>query len=154
MQVGILSLNRFNGQEQFAISEAVMRVSENNDYFNLNFEIETDEKPLKTLSDTKDLYAHPNAEFNVRIKDFSRHSLVGERFTISNGYDEETGEYLTRLYYCEHQETDDNVIEIIDQKENKFRVIITAKCVDVNYYDGSKPPTEIEIDAWFEAQEN
>jgi hypothetical protein len=154
MKVGILTLNRFNGQEQFSISAAKIFQFEDDGFFELNFEIETDEKPIKTLPDTKDLDARPNAEFIIRVKDFAWNNLVGKCYTIPQGYDEETGDYLTRFYYCEHEETDDNVIEIIERNNDKFHVIIKATCIDVNYYDNSKPRTKLEIDAWFEAQMN
>ena len=149
MNVGILTLNRFNGQEQFSISDATILKCQDDEKQMLSFEIETDENPIKTLPDTKELNAQPNAEFNVRVNDFDLDTLVGKRFAIPRGYDEETGEYLTRFYYCEHEETDDNLIKIVEQNDAKFRVIITATCIDVNYYDGSKPRTNIEIDAWF-----
>jgi hypothetical protein len=151
MEVGILTLNRFNGQEQFSISKATIFQYEEDGVFELNLEIETNEKPIKTLPDTKELNAQPNAEFIVHLDVFSWENLVGKSFSIPQGYDEESEEYLTRIYYCEHQETDDNVIEIKEQQANQFRVVITATCVDVNYYDDSKPRTKIEIDAWFTA---
>ena len=152
MSIGILTLKRFNGQEQFSISDATILHYEDDGNFVLSFEIETNGKAIKTLPDTKVLNAQPNAEFKVRVKDFSWDCLVGTSFTIPKGYDDETGDYLTLFYYCEHEETDDNLIEIIERGDEKFHVIITATCVDVNYYDGSKPRTKIEIDAWFVAQ--
>jgi hypothetical protein len=152
MAVGVLTLNRFNGQEQFSVSEARIFQSEDDGIFELNFDIETDEKPIKTLSDTKDLNARPNAEFIVRLKNFAWNDLVGKCFTIPQGYNEETDEYLTRLYYCEHEGTNDNVIEIIGRNNDDFHVNIKASCTDVNHYDNSKPRTKIEIDAWFKAQ--
>lgn len=149
MKVGILTLNRFNGQEQFAVADAIISLYEKDGNLDLNFEIETDKKPLKTLPDTETLYAEPNAEFTVRVTDFDWNDLVGKRFVIPYGYDEKMGEYLTRFCYCEHEDTDDNVIEIIERGDDKYRVVIKATCTDVCYYDGSKPRTEIEIDAWF-----
>ena len=153
MSVGILKLNRFNGQEQFAISEATILLCNDNGYSNLSFEIETEEKPIKTLPDTENLYARPNAEFIVQVTDFSWENLIDRSFEIPQGYDEETGEFLTRLYYCEHESTDENVIKVIERKADRFRVKIEATCTDVNYYDGSKPQTKIEIDAWFSSRQ-
>lgn len=152
MNVGVLTLNRFNGQEQFAVSEATILQYENGGNFVLSIEIGTDGKAIKTLPDTKELKARPNAEFNLQVKDFDWASLVGNCFAIPKGYDEETGEYRTLFYYCEHEDTDDNLIKITERDGDKFHVIITASCVDVNYYDGSKPPTKIEINAWFKAR--
>ena len=152
MSVGVLTFNRFNGQEQFTISEAVILLYDNDGFSTLSFEIETDEKPLKTLPDTESLRARPNAEFTVRVTDFSWENLVGKCFEIPQGYDDETEEYLTCLYYCEHEATDNNVIKILGREADRFRVKIEATCIDVNYYDGSKPLTKVEIDAWFNPQ--
>lgn len=149
MSVGVLTLNRFNGQEQFAIFKATILLYNDDGYDNLSFEIETDKKPIKTLPDTESLNARPNAEFTVRVTDFSWENLVGRCFEIPQGYDEETEEYLTCLYYCEHEITDNNVIKVLERKADRFQVKIEATCTDVNYYDGSKPPTKVEIDAWF-----
>ena len=149
MSVGVLILNRFNGQEKFAISEATISLHDGDGSSNLSFEIETEEKPLQTLPDTESLKARPNAEFIVKVADFSWENLVGKCFEIPRGYDDATDEHLTFLYYCEHENMENNVIEVLERKDNRFRVKIEATCTDVNYYDGSKPPTKVEIDAWF-----
>ena len=154
MSAGILTLNRFNGQEQFLISEASILHYEDDGKFLLSFEIATKGEAIKTLPDTKELRAQPNAEFNVQVNDFYWDNLVGKQFAIPKGYDEETGDYLSLFYYCEHEATDDNLIEVVERSGDKFHVIITATCIDVNYYDDSKPRTKIEIDAWFKTQFN
>jgi hypothetical protein len=149
MNEGVLTLNRFNGQEQFAISEANINTLEKSNYVDLNFDIETAELPIKTLQDTQLLRAKPNAEFTVRLPKISLDKLVGKAFKIPKGYDEKRNEFYTRFYYSDHETTNNNFIHIKERKRNAFRVIIKATCPDVNYIDGSKPETIIEIDAWF-----
>jgi len=149
MKVGCLTLNRFNGQEQFNISKATILKFERDGEIELNFEIETAPEPIKIPPDTKDLRARPNAEFTVAVTDFSPETLVGSSFTIPGGYSDEIDDYPAIFYYCEHEVADETEIKIIERNGTDFHVAITATCVDVNYYDDSKPRTKIEIDAWF-----
>jgi hypothetical protein len=37
--------------------------------------------------------------------------------------------------------------------EDRFRVLWVGVTQDVNYYDGSKPPTRVEIDGFFRFKE-
>ena len=154
MSVGILTLNRFNGQEQFSISKAIIFQYKDENRLMLSFEIETNQSSVKTLPDTKEFPAQPSAEFNVSVTNFAWENLAGKSFVIPHGYDEETEEWLARFYYYEHQYIDQNEIKVIKHDGDKFHVIITGISNDINYYDGSKPRTEIEIDAWFEAKQN
>ena len=149
MSCGTLSLDRFNGREQYAVSKATIEVYEENNGYRVDFDVETEETPLKTLPDTEELPARPEANFFVKMPSFSWDTLVGSRYEMPCGYDEETEEYLTHFYYCEHEETDDNVIQVMEADGGRYHVTITATCTDVNYYDGSKPRTKITIDAWF-----
>ncbi len=40
-----------------------------------------------------------NGEFQLAVEGFSEEDFVGTKFSIPRGYDSETGDYLTRLYY-------------------------------------------------------
>lgn len=75
--------------------------------------------------------------------------MITDRSVITPNPDEESEDYVTRIYYCEHQEMDDNLIEVLERDGKRFRVRITGTCADVNFYDGSKPRTSVTIDAWF-----
>ena len=150
MQIGVITLKRFNGEEQFPLSESIVYKKMDGDKISLVFEIDAIARPLKTLPDTKDFGAQPNAEFIVKTNNFSWDKLVGRIFTIPFGFNEKTNEYLTRFYYFEHSTTDDNVIEILEKRGDFIHVVIKGTCVDVNYYDGSKPRTVIEINAFFQ----
>lgn len=149
MATGTLTLHRFNGVEAFAVSEATALAMPEGDQISLNLEIETDERPLKTLPDTRTLAAQPNAEVTIRLPKAELASLVGRRFSVPRSWDEEADAHVSRFYYCEHEDIDDNVIEFVERKGDQLHVRWTGTTIDVNYYDGSKPPTRVVVDAWF-----
>ena len=149
MAIGTLTLHRFNGDEAFAVSAATALAMPDGDQVRLNLEIETDERPLKTLPDTQTLAAQPNAEVTIRLPKADLASLVGRRFSVPRSWDEEAEDHVSRFYYCEHEGIDDNVIEFVERKGDELHVRWTGTTIDVNYYDGSKPPTRVVVDAWF-----
>lgn len=154
MTLGTLTLDRFNGLEQFSIVKATIFDWEKDGNIYLNFDIETGDKPLKSLPDTEEFHAQPNAEFTILFKELDWNKLVGCRFKIPSSYNEEIEDYVTRLYYYEHDDVEDNLIEIIKQDGEKYFVKISGTCTDVNFYDGSKPDTKVLIEAWFEKNKN
>lgn len=149
MAIGTLTLHRFNGDEAFAISAATALAMTEGDLVALNLEIETDKRPLKTLPDTQMLFAQPNAEVTIRLPKKDLALLVGRQFSVPHSWDEEVGDHVSRFYYCEHEDIDDNVVEFLERKGAAFRVRWTGSTVDVNYYDGSKPPARVVVEAWF-----
>lgn len=52
-----------------------------------------------------------------------------------------TGGHVTNFYYCAHESTERNHIEILAVDGSTLRVRLRGETVDVNYYDGSRPPT-------------
>ena len=65
----ILKLHRFNGEEAFSISDATALAMPDGDTIRLNLEIQTATPPLKTLPDTLELDAEPNAEVTICVRD-------------------------------------------------------------------------------------
>ncbi|HET6247666.1 MAG TPA: hypothetical protein VFE47_08220, partial [Tepidisphaeraceae bacterium] len=53
------------------------------------------------------------------------------------------------LYYCEHEPLCDNRIKVVSRDVNRFLLHWTATTQDVIHYDGSKPPTKVEIEGEF-----
>ena len=149
MAINTLTLQRFNGDEAFAVSAATALVMPEGDQVALNLEIETDERPLKTLPDTQNLFAQPGAEVTIRLPKADLASLAGRRFSVPRSWDEQVGDSVSRFYYCEHEGIDDNVIEFLERNGDQLRVRWTGTTIDVNYYDGSKLPTRVVVDAWF-----
>jgi hypothetical protein len=60
---------------------------------------------------------------------------------------------VTNLYYCEHDGTDDNVIEILELGDGTVRARITGTAVDAGYSNGSKPRVRVEVVATFHLSE-
>ena len=46
-------------------------------------------------------------------------------------------------------ELNDNEIEFLERNEDWFRIRWTGVTQDVNFYDGTKPDTRVEIEGWF-----
>ncbi len=145
-----LILRRFCGEESFKITDATMMAWRNDDGgIDVNFEIETDPEPIQTREDTKELRAKPGAEITLAVPSFDPDALVGRSFRIPKAHTDDENDFTGRLYYCEHEGVGSNHVEILKQEADQFHVRWTGETCDVNFYDGSKPPTKIEIDAVF-----
>ena len=107
----------------------------------LSFHADADEA-VQTLPDTESLFAVPDAEVSVKLASLDGDSVVGRILDVP-------GERVGRLYYCEHQDLYDNKVQIIARNGSRFQVRWTGTTMDVNYYDGSKPETKVEIEGWF-----
>jgi hypothetical protein len=97
MNKGKLILKRFNGVEEFEISEAEICAWKDQGEIFLNLEIKT-LRALSTLPDTKEAEALPNAEVTIRLASLSINSLIGEKFIVENGMNEDTEEWDGRFY--------------------------------------------------------
>ncbi len=151
-----LSLVRFNGTESYAVTLAEYRAyrDEEHDVTRVVFLLRTGE-PIATLEDTRAIGAQPNWEIEW-AGDMSVEEAVrpGSVLRVPSGYDEAQGENVTNLYYCEHDGTDDNVIEILEVGDGTVRARLTGTAVDANYYDGSKPRMRLEVVATFRLSAN
>jgi hypothetical protein len=112
-------------------------------------EVQSDGVARKSLPDTESLSAEPNAEVEVTVSTLNPNKLVGQTFAIQSGNDEVNQSFIARIYYVEHDFLNDNKIEILGQAGNVFHVRWTGTTTDVNYYDGSKPDTKVEIEGDF-----
>jgi len=74
---------------------------------------------------------------------------VGQRWELPTGYDAQIRGYVSRFHYTDDEETDDTVIEVVEQQGQRYRVRIGATCSEVGSHDESLPRTRIAIDAWF-----
>ena len=149
MELGTLTLHRFNGDEVFGLSEATIRASPDGDDVLLNLAVNTHQCPIKTLPDTEELRAWPNAEVTVRVPRAQLASLVGRRFSVPKAWDEAEGDHVSRIYYCEHEDLNENEVEFLELSGDALKVRWTGTTTDVNYYDGSKPDTRVVIESWF-----
>jgi hypothetical protein len=72
----------------------------------------------------------------------------GSILEVPSGYYDEEGN-VTNLFYVEDEGTDENRIEILAVGEGCVTARLRGMAVDVNYYDGSKPKTRVEVEATF-----
>lgn len=147
-----LKLTRFCGEELYPIENATwhFHASTDDEVNQLWLEIETD-LGIQLSDDTKDLGGKPHWELTLRIKDLKPSDLtIGFKAQIEYGYDDDLDDTVTNFYYCEHEQTDKNEIEILEKNGNKILFRITGEVTDVNYYDGSKPKNKIYVETWFD----
>jgi hypothetical protein len=149
MERGTFVLHRFNGDEIYRIKSARMLVCKGEDGIWLWFEVDTERPAIQTVPDTAELEMRPSAEVAVILPSLDATDLVGSHFSVPAGYDDQFGDYLAKIYYCEHEVLDNNEIDVLGRESNVFHVRWTATTMDVNYYDGSKPETRVEIDGDF-----
>jgi len=141
------TIHRFNGIEIFRVSSAFILAYKDEDGSHVvNFEANTIGEALATLPDTQSLNAYPSAEVSVKIPGFHPDKMIGCDFIPLSENDMDSA----RIYYVEHDLLKEARVNVIRQAGNRFHVRMSGKATDVNYYDGSKPESHIEIDAWFE----
>jgi len=148
-----LKLTRFCGEEFYPIKKAIWQIFEDVES-NINelwLNIETDFGTV-LHEDTKELEAQPHWELLFRAENLNVNDLTtGFRAEIPCGYSEDFfNGSLASFYYCEHEPSDNNVIEILATEGTRLLIRIMGEITDVNYYDGSKPKNKILIEAWFE----
>jgi hypothetical protein len=149
MPVGRMILHRFNGTEEFALTNAEMLAYTAEDGVCLCLEAKTDGVCLKSLSDTAEFHGTPSAQARVTVPELIADRLVGLQFSVPFGYDEDLEDDVASFYYFEHEDLDENVIDVVSREGNIFRVRWTGTTMDVNHYDGSKPPTKVVIEGDF-----
>lgn len=149
MAVGKFVLHRFNGDEEYEIQTATILAVYDEDGFRLWFDVKTEGVCRKSLPDTLELRGSPSAKVAVACKRIAPHKLVGSKFLVPFGYDADIEEDVATIYYLEHEDLDDNEIQVLRQDGDLFHVRWTGTTMDVNYHDGSKPRTSVEIEAGF-----
>ncbi len=151
MSVGKMTLHRFCGDEIYSVESATITHYKDEDgLFAITFRAETGNPPIQTLPDTESLSAKPFAEWTLKLPKIPAVALrTGSSFLIPQGYDDKSQDYLTNLYYCEHEPMDDNEITVLERSGLRVRARITGMATDVNYYDGSNPRTKIVVEADF-----
>ena len=147
--VGKFVLHRFNGDEEFALEQASIGITHDRSGDWLRLTAITNGTIIKSLPDTEGLHGRPKASISVNISRVDPTNLVGLRLSVPISYDDLIGDDRANFYYLEHESLDENEIEILAVKENKYLVKWSGQTLDVNYYDGSKPMTHVEIEGWF-----
>jgi hypothetical protein len=138
--VGRMVLHRFNGDEEFAIERALIRRVGSH----LEIKAVTNGTVIKSLPDTKGLPASPRARISIAAPIVK--NWVNLKLSLPDGDTEESN---ATFYYVEHESLTANEITFLERKKNQYLLKWTAQTPDVNYYDGSKPDTLVEIEGWF-----
>lgn len=148
----ILVLERFNGFESYPIelAEWNLYIDEENGMMNLWIFLSAGQA-LRQQKDTEELNAEPYWELNLVESSLSEDLIKpGFMAAIPESYDDSKGGWITNFYYCGHEGTDKNTIEVVATDGDRVRFRLYGETVDVNYYDGSKPATKLLTDVWFE----
>jgi WD40 repeat protein len=146
---GRFVLHRFNGDEVYRLESAVLWASRTARGVTLWFEAKADPKNAQRCEDTARMRMSPNAEVGIDLPDLDADELVGREFSIPGTKSDDEDSCMSLLYYCEHEPLRDNRIAVVSRAGDRFRLRWTAVATDVNYYDGSKPPTRVEIEGEF-----
>lgn len=132
MPLGTLTLHRFNGDEIFNVSDAAIRYFVDENGVTVDFQVSTENEPVKTLPDTEELDGHPTGAWQLLLPTFDPDTLAGKSFSIPQGYNQDE-EYVTNFYYIEHETIDENEIVFLEREGERYQVRITGNVTDVNY---------------------
>ncbi len=137
-----LILKRFNGTEIFAVESTEFTHDEEGYSFQVDCKAGLLSAPLEDSGTDRS----PRLEITFPVENGAPMD-VDDVMELTEDEDE-IGEY-TNFYYYSHQPLFDVCVHILEKTESAYRVEITAKTQDVNYYDGSKPDAEITVQASF-----
>jgi hypothetical protein len=146
-----LILDRFCGREVHPITAATWSLYQDDDADQMTLTVRIEAGAGTGLhADTEQLRAEPWWEINIVEKDLPRSAIrEGAKFSIPDGYDDDRGGHLTNFYYCEHESSEANQVEVLAVDGDKILLRVSGETIDVNFYDGSKAPTRLLAEAWF-----
>lgn len=152
MSEAVLILDRFCGQERYSLAVARWNMYFDNEIGLTNFCIVAEAGRGRVIHDSdEDFFAEPWWELNCYVEGASSEvPAAGSQFEIPRGYAPEFDGYVTNLYYFSHEETNNNVIKVLDVECDKLLLHITGEITDPNFYDGSKPRSSLFVEAWFQ----
>lgn len=148
---GRFILHRFNGDEVYYFEQAVMWAYVKEPGVTLWFEVSADPEALQRCEDTAEMAMSPSAQVGIDLPELAIDQLVGREFVIPGTKTDDEDSCMSLLYYCEHEALRNSHIKVVSRDGDRFWLRWTAVVRDVNYYDGSKPPTQVEIEGefWF-----
>lgn len=150
--MNIFNIKRFNGEEIYNVSKADAEFTELNGSTYLHLIVSTD-TALETLEDSVELKALPNAEIFLKVSSSDKSLIENTQLNLKESYNSDIKEHLALIYYIEHEDLNNNVVNVSKISENKYKVLWEATTVDVLHYDGSKPDSQITIEAEFTLKE-
>lgn len=152
MTVSVLELRRFNGVESYEVDAACCNSYQQEGITEAVFVVTTS-RPNASLPDTEELRALPSVEIGFRTNEpIATVFTTGAKYLNLPEYDETQEEWMTNLYYCEHQGVDNVTLVIESADSDTVTATIEGTTTDVNHYDGSKPDTRVFVRAVFQRQ--
>lgn len=151
--LGILFMKRFNGIEQYQVKETFWNLYNDAGMITLCLSLSSD-KAIEQEEDTASFFGLLSWELNLIDEKLADNKLqAGFSAVIPEAYDESKEGWITNFYYSSHEGSDNNKIEILDRKDDQLLLKLTGEIMDVNYYDNSKPKSQLLLEAWFEHDE-
>lgn len=134
----MLILKRFCGDEIYPLANANWCISGGELKIDMRFS-----RGTQLHEDTKYLAEEPS--WWIYFSNITDDSILKKGLVLENSNESEDDAFL---YYCEHNPTYHNRLEILDRINDQLLIRLSAVCCDVNYYDGSKGTNKMEITAW------
>lgn len=150
--IPILILGRFNGYETYPVVLAEWNIYWDADLQMMNLWISIHAgNAITQQEDSKFIDAEPWWELNLLEPDLTEDLIkAGFYAKISEFHDDSSGGTISSFYYCSYNGTENNTIAVMEVDGERVRFMLYGETTDINYYDGSKPPTKLTADLWFE----
>jgi len=150
LELGVLAMQRFNGIEKYKLNSATWNLYRDEGKMTLCLRIDSNEA-IEPAEDTASFFRSLNWELNLVDEKLTDGDLVsGFSATIPEAYDESKDGWITNFYYASHEGSENNRIEILEREGDKLLIKLEGEINDVNYYDGSKPNSQLVVQAWFD----
>ncbi len=143
-----LWINRFLGLEIYHIETAEWNLYHDDEDGRMNLWVMLDcDRAIKQFKDTEYTNTIPNWEINLIESEI----MVAEGFedTVPEGYDEGRGGWIAKFYAGSHDGIDKNTVKILRVDGDKLLLRLTGEIVDPNFYDDSKPRSNLLVETWF-----
>lgn len=148
---GLFILHRFLGDEVYPLRSATLRAIPRQDGgVTLWFEAIAGREAYRRCPDTDAQPRAPKIEVGIDLPALNVNALVGRTFLMQGTMSDEEDSCQSLMVYYEHEPVRDNRMTVLSRNGDRFMVRWTAVTRDVNFYDGSEPETEIEIEGEFE----
>lgn len=146
---GKFVFRRPEGDEVYDLESATLTVICHEEEHELLFQAQAVRGAVQAPPEAADHPLTPNAEVSVFVPTFDVDDLVGRRFSVLVGYDEDREDHVATVYYHGHQDLNDNAVEVLARNGKVFQVRWRATTGDVDRYDGSAPDNRILVEGWF-----
>jgi hypothetical protein len=146
MKEGVLEIRHTKyGPEEFVISDPRYNIYQSEDgiwEFTIQFETEKCIKRAKEFADLID--AAPEFEATAILSPDSLELAQGRVITQKSGYDEEREEYLSNIYYFDHNTVEELEIRILEYRSDWLVLEVKGKAL-INGDNGFEPDAELLI---------